>query len=164
MDDPGKKERGSAMNKSKPFPLELTFDLILAVLGIIIVFASLKYGFGTFRTPGPGLFPFFIGLSLLIFGLALLISEFRTPLRSVSLSMEDFKTFLLMIFAFCMWILVMPFFGYVVVTVLVAYGICKIMNLEGWWKPLSVSVGTALFIYFLFDYCLYIDLPKGILG
>ena len=38
------------------------------------------------------------------------------------------------------------------------------MNLEGWLKPLSVSVGTALFIYFLFDYCLYIDLPKGILG
>ena len=63
MDDPGKKERGSAMRKLKPFPLELTFDLILAVLGIIIVFASLKYGFGTFRTPGPGLFPFFIGLS-----------------------------------------------------------------------------------------------------
>jgi len=164
MGDPGKKERGSAMNKSKPFPLELTFDLILAVLGIIIAFASLKYGFGTFRTPGPGLFPFFIGLSLLIFGLALLISEFRTPIRSASLSMEDFKTFLLMIFAFCMWILVMPLFGYVVVAVLVTFGICKIMNLEGWWKPLSVSVGTALFIYFLFDYCLYIDLPKGILG
>jgi len=152
------------MGKLKSFPLELTFDFILAVLGIIIVFTSLKYGFGTFRTPGPGLFPFFIGLSVLIFSLALLISEFRTQLRSASLNREDLKTFLLMIFAFCTWILVMPVFGYVVVTVLVMYGICKIMNLEGWWKPLSVSVGTALFIYFLFDYCLYIDLPKGILG
>lgn len=152
------------MGKLKSFPLELTFDFILAVLGIIIVFTSLKYGFGTFRTPGPGLFPFFIGLSVLIFSLALLISEFRTQLRSASLNREDLKTFLLMIFAFCTWILVMPVFGYVVVTVLVTYGICKIMNLEGWWKPLSVSVGTALFIYFLFDYCLYIDLPKGILG
>ena len=152
------------MGKLKPFPLELTFDLILSVLGIIIVFTSLKYGFGTFRTPGPGLFPFFIGLSVLIFSLILLISEWRTQLRSASLNREDLKTFLLMVFAFCMWILVMPFFGYVVVTVLVTFGICKIMNLEGWWKPLSVSIGTALFIYFLFDYCLYIDLPKGILG
>ena len=152
------------MSKSKPFPLELTFDFILAILGIIVVFASLEYGFGTLRTPGPGLFPFFLGLSLLIFGLALLISEFRTQIRSASLNRKDGTTILLMIFAFCMWILAMPVLGYVVVTVLIAYGICKIMNLEGWWKPLSVSVGTALFIYFLFDYCLYIDLPKGILG
>jgi putative tricarboxylic transport membrane protein len=152
------------MGKLKPFPLELAFDFILAVLGIIIVFTSLKYGFGTFRTPGPGLFPFFIGLSVLIFSLSLLIPEWRTQIRSASLNREDLRTFLLMVFAFCMWILVMPVFGYVVVTVLVTFGICKIMKLEGWWKPLSVSLGTALFIYFLFDYCLYIDLPKGILG
>lgn len=164
MDDRGKKQRRFAMRKLKPFPLELTFDFILTVLGIIIVFNSLKYGFGTLRTPGPGLFPFFLGLGVLIFGLALLISEFRTQIRSALLNREDGKTILLMIFACCMWILAMPVLGYVVVTVLVTYGICKIMNLEGWWKPLSVSVGTALFIYFLFDYCLYIDLPKGILG
>jgi len=152
------------MNQSKPFPLELTFDLILTVLGIIIVFGSLKYGFGTFQTPGPGLFPFFIGLSLLISGLALLISNLRRRLHTPSLGREDVKTFLLMVLAFCAWILIMPLLGYILMTVIVTYAICKIMNLEGWWKPLSVSVGTALFIYFLFDYCLYIDLPKGILG
>jgi hypothetical protein len=38
------------------------------------------------------------------------------------------------------------------------------MKLEGWLKPLSISFGTTLFIYLLFDYWLYIDLPKGILG
>jgi putative tricarboxylic transport membrane protein len=152
------------MRKLKPFPLELTFDFILTVLGIIIVFASLNYGFGTLRTPGPGLFPFFLGLGVLISGLALLISEFRTQIRSALLNREGVKTLLSMIFAFCAWILAMQFLGYVFTTMLVAYGICKIMNLEGWWKPLSVSAGTALFIYILFDYLLYIDLPKGILG
>ena len=58
----------------------------------------------------------------------------------------------------------MPFLGYVIVTLLATYAFCKIMKLEGWWKPLAVSVGTALFIYLLFDYWLYIDLPRGILG
>jgi hypothetical protein len=152
------------MRKLKPFPLELTFDLILTVLGIIIVFASLKYGFGTLRTPGPGLFPFFLGLGVLISGLVLLISEFRIQIRSALLNRENAKTLLSMIVAFCAWILAMPFLGYVFTTMLVTYGICKIMNLEGWWKPLSVSAGTALFIYILFDYLLYIDLPRGILG
>ena len=58
----------------------------------------------------------------------------------------------------------MPLLGYVIVTLLATYAFCKIMNLEGWWKPLSVSVGTAFFIWLLFDYWLYIDLPRGILG
>jgi hypothetical protein len=65
---------------------------------------------------------------------------------------------------FCLWIAVMPFLGYVIVTLLATLAFCKIMKLEGWWKPLAVSAGTALFIYLLFDYWLYIDLPRGILG
>jgi hypothetical protein len=152
------------MSNHKPFPLEMTFDVILVLLGVVISLTSLQYGFGTLRTPGPGLFPFFLGLGVLISGLALLIAEFRTQIPLASLNREDVNPLLSMILAFCVWILAMPFLGYVFATVLATYGICKIMNLEGWWKPLSVSVGTALFIYFLFDYCLYIDLPKGILG
>ena len=65
---------------------------------------------------------------------------------------------------FCLWILLMPILGYVVVTVFAAFAFCKIMKLEGWGKPIFVSVGTALFIYLMFDYWLYIDLPKGLLG
>ena len=77
---------------------------------------------------------------------------------------EGIKTFLLMTTTFCLWIIVMPFLGYVIVTLLATYAFCKIMNLEGWWKPLAVSAGTASFIYLMFDYWLYIDLPRGILG
>ena len=77
---------------------------------------------------------------------------------------EGIKTFLLMTATFCLWIAVMPFLGYVIVTLLATYAFCKIMNLEGWRKPLALSAGTALFIYLMFDYWLYIDLPRGILG
>jgi hypothetical protein len=66
--------------------------------------------------------------------------------------------------AFCLWILLMPLLGYVAVTLFATFGFCKVMKLEGWLKPLSISFGTTLFIYLLFDYWLYIDLPKGILG
>jgi hypothetical protein len=66
--------------------------------------------------------------------------------------------------AFCVWILLMPLLGYVAVTLLATFGFCKVMKLEGWLKPLFISLGTTLFIYLLFDYWLYIDLPKGILG
>lgn len=152
------------MEKLKKWPLEIAFDLFLPVLGVIIMVISLGYGFGTYTRPGPGLYPFFIGLSIALFGTVLLLSEFRKLAWSPLLGRGEIQTFLFMIATFCLWILLMPLLGYIVVTMLATFGFGKIMKLEGWWKPLSISVGTTLFVYFVFDYWLYIDLPRGILG
>jgi len=152
------------MGKLKNGSLETVFDFILAVLGILIILTSLTYGLGTLRRPGPGLYPFFIGLSVEVFSMVLLLGELRPQTRSPLFNRGDVKTLLFMMAAFFLWILMIPFLGYVIVTLLVTYGFCKIMKLEGLWKPISISAGTALFIYLLFDYWLYIDLPRGILG
>lgn len=152
------------MAKPTRWSLETAFVSILTGLGIIIIAISLTYGLGTLRRPGPGLYPFFIGLSIVVFSMVLLISELKPQTRPALFNRGDVKTLLFMIVAFCLWILMIPPLGYVIVTLLVAFGFCKIMKLEGFWKPLSISAGTALFIYLLFDYWLYIDLPRGILG
>jgi len=144
--------------------LETIFDFILMILGIIILIVSWGYGFGSFSRPGPGLYPFLIGALVLFFSLILLVLELK-PKKSEPVFKEGGSlTFILMVIAFCLWIVVMPFLGYVLVTFLATFAFGKIMKLEGWWKPLAVSVGTAFFIYLLFDYWLYIDLPRGILG
>jgi hypothetical protein len=40
----------------------------------------------------------------------------------------------------------------------------KILKLEGWRKPLLLSSGNTALSYLLFDYCLYLDLPRGFGG
>lgn len=152
------------MEKLKRFSLETAVECLLAFLGLVIMVVSLAYGFGTLRRPGPGLYPFFIGLFISVFSAALLISDPKPKDRSALFAPQGRKTFLLMIAVFCLWILLMPLLGYVVVTLLATYAFGKIMKLEGWWKPTSLSAGTALFLYLLFDYWLYIDLPKGFWG
>jgi putative tricarboxylic transport membrane protein len=152
------------MGTPKRFSPEAVFDLLLSGGGIAIIVVSLSYGFGTFRKPGPGLFPFFIGLFILLFSILLLPAALRSPERPALLAKGRVRIFLLMIAAFCLWILLIPLLGYVVVTLLVTYGFCKVMGLEGWGKPLLLSAGTSLFLYLLFDYWLYIDLPRGILS
>jgi hypothetical protein len=154
------------MGQGKKFQLdvEILFVFILAILGAVILAISLVYGFGTFRRPGPGLYPFFIGVFIFVFSIALLIAGFRSPVRAPLFGPGGTKTFLFMTATFCLWIVVMPVLGYVLVTFFATGAFGKIMKLEGWWKPLAVSAGTALFIYLLFDYWLYIDLPRGILG
>jgi hypothetical protein len=57
----------------------------------------------------------------------------------------------------------MPLFGYVLMTFLSTFALSKILKLEGWRKPLILSLGTMGLCYFLFDYCLYLDLPRGFL-
>ncbi len=152
------------MGQRKKFQTEILFDFILITLGVLIMAISLAYGFGTFRRPGPGLYPFFIGVCIFFFSIALLIAGLRSPMSTLLFDPGSTKTFLFMTAAFCLWIVVMPVLGYVPVTFLATVAFAKIMKLEGWWKPLAVSAGTALFIYLLFDYWLYIDLPRGILG
>ena len=58
------------MEKFKIFQIEILFDFLLMVLGVAIIIISLAYGFGTFRRPGPGLYPFFIGVSIVVFSIA----------------------------------------------------------------------------------------------
>jgi putative tricarboxylic transport membrane protein len=152
------------MGKISKLRLETVFDFILMILGAIILVVSWGYGFGSFRRPGPGLYPFFIGAFVLAFSMILLILELRSQKSIPVFDEGGVKTLILMTVTFCLWIVVMPLLGYVIVTLLATYAFCKIMKLEGWWKPLSVSVGTAFFIYLLFDYWLYIDLPRGLLG
>ena len=134
------------------------------VLGVAIAVVSWGYGFGSFGRPGPGLYPFFIGAAIAVIAFFVLISNLRSDTAKRVLEKEDAVTLALMTATFCLWIVAMPLLGYVVVTLLTAFAFCKIMKLEGWWKPLAVSGGTALFIYLLFDYWMYIDLPRGILG
>jgi len=152
------------MEKPPKWSPAVLFDLCLPAVGVIILLISLNYGFGTWKRPGPGLYPFFLGFTLAFFGLLLVLSGLRGRIPILPLQRGNLQTFFFMIAAFCLWILLMPFLGYVAVTLLATFGFCKVMKLEGWLKPLSLSLGTTLFIYLLFDYWLYIDLPRGILG
>lgn len=152
------------MERAGRFRLEIFFDLFLLVLGLVIIFVSLGYGFGSLSRPGPGLYPGLIGTAISIFSFFILVSELRSGTAQALLDKGGAQTLILMTATFCLWIVAMPFLGYVIVTLLAAYAFCKIMKLEGWRKPLAVSGGTALFLYLLFDYWMYIDLPRGILG
>ena len=152
------------MERRSRISSEALFSLLLSAVGVVVMIMCYGYGLGTLRRPGPGLYPLFIGMGILIFSLLLFLSAVRSPSPPALFGPGDLKTFLFMVVVFCLWILLIPVLGYVPVTLVVTFGLCKIMKLEGLWKPLSLSAGTAFFIYILFDYWLYIDLPKGILG
>lgn len=137
---------------------------VIVLLSILMMVLSLSYGIGTLGKPGSGLYPFTIGLFIFPLGLSLFISSLRSQRKGSVLNREGVITFLAFVGACAFWIIAMPYLGYPAVTLLATFFLCKIMKLEGWLKPFVLSAGTALFIFILFDYWLYIDLPRGFLG
>ncbi|MGE5522453.1 MAG: tripartite tricarboxylate transporter TctB family protein [Rhodospirillaceae bacterium] len=144
--------------------LETLFAGVLTVLGAAIAAVSWSYGFGTLARPGPGLYPFFIGVITTVLGAVALACDLREPARRAArLDPVARKRLALMSAIFVFWILALPVLGYVLVTLAAVYAFAKTLELEGQGKPLAIAAGTALFIYLLFDHWLYIDLPRGML-
>ena len=151
------------MANASKFQTESIFSLILIALGLFIIFESLIIGFGTLKNPGSGLFTFLIGLLICIQSIINIFKQGPTNDDKLFDNYE-IKNLLLMSITFILWIILIPFLGYVLVTCIVTFSFCKIMRLEGWIKPLILSIGTTGLCYLLFDFLLYLDLPRGLLG
>src|SRR5918998_2440945 len=120
------------MRERRRFGAEAAVDLLLIAIGIAIAQISWGYGFGSVARPGPGLYPFFIGIAIAIFATVLLASHVRAPPENPPLDPAQKTTLAYMAATFCLWILVMPVLGYVLVTGLAAFAFSKTMKLEGW--------------------------------
>ena len=145
--------------------LEMLFEAFLAALGAAIAALSWRYGFGTLARPGPGLYPFFVGVAIVLLAALALALRAADPVQGAApLDRASRRRLALMSAIFAFWVLAMPALGYVLVTLLAVYAYAKTLGLEGHAKPVALAAGTALFIYLLFDHWLYIDLPRGIFG
>ena len=154
------------MDQKRRYRPDFIFNIILMILGLGVIIPSLKLGFGTPSGPGPGFVPF--GAGVIIAGSSLLLMIFTKPtVRVIGQSLiteHEIKIYLLMTGVFISWIIVMPILGYVLATFASTFAFSKIMGLKAWIKPLILSIGGALLAYLLFDYFLYLDLPRGIFG
>jgi hypothetical protein len=146
------------------FDFEFFLSGFLTLLGGYILLASIRIGFGSLKEPEAGFFPFVAGSIILVTSVIGLLPHSRageaTPLFQ---SRRELMTFLSVALLSVLWIIALPVLGYAVMTFVVAFLYSKTMGLEGWWRPLLLSLGIGLFIYALFDLWLYIDLPRGIL-
>jgi hypothetical protein len=143
---------------------EIVINLLLMILGLLVIVASLKLGFGTLKKPGPGLVPLLAGVIILVSSLLLVIPGWQKAENPPVFTKRELRVYPLLILVFAGWIIVIPYAGYLLGTFLATFFLAKIMNLEGWLRAILLSAGTTFFSYMIFDFWFYMDLPKGIWG
>jgi putative tricarboxylic transport membrane protein len=146
------------------FGSERIAHLGICLVSVLIIILSFSYGLGTMKKPGTGLYPFVVGLFIFPLSLSLFLSSLKQRGKGPILNRTGIRTLLSFIGACIFWIVAMPYLGYPLVTLVATFALSKIMRLEGCLKPFLLSAGTAIFIFILFDYWLYIDLPRGFWG
>jgi putative tricarboxylic transport membrane protein len=125
---------------------------------------------GTFRAAGPGLFPFILGVFLMILSAVFLLNLFlqkeREPgKKEVQTEIPgSAKRIILFLGVMALAILFFNPLGYPLISFLLMVALLRILGMKRWAFNILLSLVTAGVSYFLFVGWLKIPLPRGFIG
>jgi hypothetical protein len=146
--------------------MERVYGLVVFCLAVAILWEGRKLIFGTFRSPGSGMFPDLIAGLMLFLSLLLMLFPQKLGDRSAGPSVSKGSTgrLLLVFVALFLYGILLESLGFVIVSFLLTTLLFAVFGVQSYkeavWKA-SISTGLA---YVLFEVLLKSNLPRGILG
>lgn len=140
------------------------FSLLFA---IYILQGSVKLDVGSMHQPGPGFFPLFGGIILLVFSTTVLLQSILGKSRSVkSKTPDEGKNIRVIAYAsisLLIYTLIFEWLGFVLSTFLLLAFLLRILEHKKWWVELLTAGIISSSAYIIFNYFLKSQLPSGIL-
>ena len=149
---------------------EIVVGIVIFLFGAITTLLSLKMPIGTFRMAGTGLFPFYLGIILMILSGVFILRNFfqsRKGQPKKEASIESSESPIQLILFLGAMVLATLFFnplGYPLVSFLLMVALLRILGIKRWGLNILISVVTAVGSYLLFVKWLDIPMPKGWIG
>ena len=139
------------------------------IFGCLCMYASIQLDLGSFREPGPGLFPFLAGCFFGLLALLLVISSF-IPGRGRENKISSFwkglnwrrplTVGLLILF----YIFMLEKIGFLLTSLILLFLMLRWVEKFSWWKAFLISASASVCTYLLFHTLLKATLPIGLLG
>jgi putative tricarboxylic transport membrane protein len=142
--------------------------LFWILLSLFMMLFSHDIGLGEFRSPGPGLMPFLVGVLLFLISLYALI-RFVSRKKGAAETSEKagselhFRKIGLVLFFLLVYALLLEKVGYLITTFLMLILLFRTAGVNRWRFALIISGVTALVTYVFFGY-LGLRFPAGVLG
>lgn len=149
--------------------IDRLFAAALSVLGLYIVRNAITYGYMRETTPGPGFFPFWVGLAIVGLSLTNLVRS----LRGVEILQSQFDArglykALAIVGVIILFIVTAPWLGMLVASGLLVPAIA--FAIQPRWTArfaatvLMMAVGFPILCHFLFGVYLRVPLVRGVFG
>ena len=139
-------------------------DAILAAvaltLGATTVYESSKLPFGTIHGPGPGFFPWWTSVIIVLLALVLMVQALTGSITAGEGSGRIAKVALLLVVLSAYTFLLDPL-GYLICTFLLVLFMLRVLDPQQWTVALAMAVITAVGSYVVFAVWLSVPLPRG---
>ncbi len=135
---------------------------LLGVATTVLAWTTLPYS-GEFG-PGPGFLPVWLGITLMVCALPVLIADIRRAVTSEKLFRAETVKCLQVLGLIVAVYLALPGLGFSVGLGLITGGGMRLMGKHRWDVCAVTAIGTAGCIHYLFGQALSIPLPSGLIG
>jgi putative tricarboxylic transport membrane protein len=144
----------------------LGVDIIALLLSILYLMGALAYPMGTLDQPGPGRYPLFVGVLLMLASSGSLVTNLMRPVKG-GLDWpkgKELKRVLAITAGTIAYVLFLPYAGHLLASMAVVFVVLHTMGMPSWLTKIGFTIAIALSSYYLFDVVLSVPLPRGILG
>lgn len=148
----------------KQFNAGVWAGLVILAVAVIAFVISFQYSYSGIVGPGPGFFPFWLSLILMI----LAVLYIYESIKGKNVSDEEWPTgnslkqIVFIIMALLLFLLLFVLCGYLVAGTV--FLIVLFFKEYKWWQTVALSVGITMFIYMMFNNVLKVHIPaNGIL-
>lgn len=141
----------------------------VTIIGVVFLVGSARLGLGTIWDPGPGLVPFMAACLLVVLSFGVILED-RLKKTGVGLSVQIFGgkkrrgMALMVVLSLFGYLLIMYVIGFKLSTLLLLIFLFKAPEKQSWKAVITAAFLTMACAYFVFNYFLKIEFPKGILG
>lgn len=138
--------------------------VVLVALGVYIITEARGWNYMSEEGPGPGFFPFWYGIAMVVFSLVLVLRSAVSPAQGAGADWPAIGRALLAWAGFAGCVALMELLGFLLSLVLLTLFIVAVMYDRPLKIAMAAAVGNAVIFYLLFVLALDLSLPVGPLG
>lgn len=139
--------------------------LVLAALGAFIIVQARGWTYSGDEGPGPGFFPLWYGIAMVVLSLALVVTAAVKPAapQAQPFAWGDLRRAVTAWAAFVAAIALMRVTGFAIAFALLTWFIVAVMARRPQRVAIPIALGAAVVFHALFAWALEVELPKGLL-
>jgi putative tricarboxylic transport membrane protein len=144
--------------------MDIRFDRFAAIMflavGVLFMIGSRQIGSSAYGSEvGPDIFPFFLGIILVLLSIRLFYETFRSQGQTAKQEKLQYKPFLIIFAMTLAYILTLETIGYVITTFIYLFVCFQTMERSKWLTSLLISACFSGVVYYLFVNVLKGTLP-----